>query len=134
MAKDMFQNDNTRPDSAKVAFIMTDGGSNNKEATFMQVQINNFILLCVTVSVLFLHRAATEARKYMEIVTMGLGNWIDSSELRAIASDSYSSNLIMVDRFSNLPDYVESVKAMLCNGKLIPSWSHQSLMVSFHRR
>lgn len=53
----------------------------------------------------------------MEIVAMGLGDWIDQYELQAIASDSYKNNLVMVDRFTELPSYVNSMKAMLCNGK-----------------
>lgn len=32
--RNMFADDSSRPDSAKVAVILTDGGSNNKQATF----------------------------------------------------------------------------------------------------
>lgn len=58
----------------------------------------------------------------MEIVAMGLGDWIDRYELQAIASDSYTTNLIMVDRFSELPNFVNSMKSMLCNGRTYPDF------------
>lgn len=93
-AETMFRNDDSRPDSVKIAVILTDGGSNNKESTF---------------------DSANHARKYMEIVALGLGDWIDKYELQAIASDSYTNNLIMVENFNDLTNIVDSMKTFLCN-------------------
>ena len=53
----------------------------------------------------------------MDIIALGLGNWIDRYELQAIASDKYSVNLIYVEQFSALASYVDRLKRMLCNGE-----------------
>ena len=62
-------------------------------------------------------REATRARSDMTIITMGLGDWIDEYELKAISSDSYEKNLIMVPRFDRLRDFVERMRNMLCNSE-----------------
>ena len=60
--------------------------------------------------------AATRVRHNMEIVALGLGDWIDRYELQAIASDSYRTNLIYIDDYRDLPNFVDQLKGMLCNG------------------
>lgn len=54
----------------------------------------------------------------MEILAIGLGDWVDEYELRALASDNYKAKLKLIQKYSMLADFVQEFKETLCNGKL----------------
>lgn len=83
------------------------------QSTLIYGQSVTVVCVCACVHAF---RAASEARENMEILTLGLGDWVDQYELRAITSDSYSATLINIPDYNLLPDYVNRLKMMLCNG------------------
>jgi hypothetical protein len=55
----------------------------------------------------------------MQILAIGLGDWVDKYELQALASDSYDSTLFLVPVYTQLVGFVNDFKAILCNGESV---------------
>ncbi|ELT89682.1 hypothetical protein CAPTEDRAFT_104247, partial [Capitella teleta] len=96
------KNNGDRSTAENIIVVMTDGGSNDKLATFSE---------------------ATKAKTRATLITMGLGNWVDTFELKALASDSYKQNLILVERWNQLDSFIDVLRDMLCNSRSIIFYS-----------
>jgi hypothetical protein len=92
----MFNNDRSNPPN--IAVVLTDGGSNEKQKTI---------------------ESAIRAKKNMIVLTIGIGDWTDTYELRASASDPYEVNYWKVDRFDTLKtnDFRTRLRNFICNSE-----------------
>lgn len=86
-----------RPDVRDVLILLTDGESDDNEATLQEAR---------------LLRAQD-----VHIMTFGIGTWYNEQELQTIASYPYQSNMIHVESFNNLQDHVLPILAAVCDSK-----------------
>ena len=88
-----------RSNFPNIGVIITDGRSNDRAATL---------------------QAAGNARKQgMTLLTVGIGNNLDHSELEAVASYPSSRNYFKASNFDGLDNLVSRVISSLCNSKCI---------------
>ena len=86
-----------RTDYPNMALIITDGESNNKEATL---------------------REATLAKTAgIQLLTVGIGSWLDMNELQNMASYPYQKNMYHVDRFDALSGLLNTFRDYICGSK-----------------
>lgn len=86
-----------RPGVQNVAIVITDGDSNDREQTV---------------------QAAVKAKQAdIDIVSIGIGGWVNVDELDAIAGFPSSTHKILVDDFNKLAAWVDPVKDTVCARK-----------------
>ena len=86
-----------RPGVPNVAIVITDGDSNDREQTV---------------------QAAVKAKQAdIDIVSIGIGGWVNVDELDAIAGFPSSTHKILVDDFNKLAAWVDPVKDTVCTRK-----------------
>lgn len=81
-----------------VAVLLTDGGSNNKQATL------NAAFLAKQASITF--------------IVVGIGSWVDQFELNNIASYPSSATVVQAVNVSTLTLYTQTILDLACNSKL----------------
>jgi collagen type VI alpha len=89
-----------RSNVMNLAIVITDGESNDKQATIAQAV-----------------RAKTT--KDIQIVSVGVGNWINVYELNAIASYPFQTHYLNISNYQNLTSHFNEFFALICNGKCI---------------
>jgi hypothetical protein len=95
--QDMFTSSHGDRSGVKnVLVLVTDGASDNKEATL---------------------EAAREARKRgIHIFVVAVGNWLDVQEINAIATYPYEKNKMHLENFNSLnEELVLNIKDLVCN-------------------
>lgn len=86
-----------RPNINNVGLVLTDGGSNDKEHTQT-------------------HAAATKDAGHT-MLALGIGNWVDQTELNGIASHPPTDNTFNVETFADLDSVVDTVTSLICDSK-----------------
>lgn len=94
----VFSQNGDRTNVDNYAVILTDGGSNDKRRTI---------------------ESAINAKRIMTVLTIGIGDWTDTYELRAIASDPDSINYWEQRRFDDLrtEQFRDRLRNFLCNNE-----------------
>ena len=86
-----------RPDAANVIILITDGKSNNRDATLQE---------------------AVETRKAgIHVIVIGVGQSVGTQELAGIASDPDYENMYTVVNFYALSGIMDSILVGTCNGR-----------------
>ncbi len=110
MREEMFSNNNgQRDDAANIAVIVTDGASNNKEATLAQ--------------------AFLAKKQAIHIIVISLGSWIDREELIGMATFPYQKNLISIANVNELDDMKTKLRELVCNSMYTNSY-HGYIVIS----
>lgn len=95
---EVFQPGNgARGNQPDIAVLLTDGGSNDKQATMREI-----------------HIAKTRG---IHFIVLGIGNWLDEYELQSLASYSYTQNLIQISSFDDLPSVRTRLRDLICNSE-----------------
>jgi len=84
------------PSVTKLVVVITNNLSANKSATLREAE---------------LIRDAG-----IGLVTIGVGTYLDRYELSAVASYPYTKNMFITDTATNLSDFIDPVKRIICGG------------------
>lgn len=92
---EVFQRGNgARDNQPDIVVLLTDGGSNQKKETMREI-----------------HIAKTRG---LHFIVLGIGSWLDMYELQSLASYSHKDNLILVDKYENLPSFKTRLRDLIC--------------------
>lgn len=103
-ADTMFQSSGNRDTVPDIMFVLTDGGSTDKSATLDEI--------------------IRVKKQGIHVIVVGVGDWLDETELLAMASFPHDQNLLRVRTYAELPNFVERTKDLLCNSKNTHTQAH----------
>ena len=84
-----------RPDVTNIGIVLTDGGSNDKEDTQF-------------------HAFTAKSQGHV-MLALGVGGWVDQTELSGIASHPATDNTFLVQTFDDLSSVVDLVTSLICD-------------------
>ena len=97
--QDMFGGSGDRSNVPNLAVVLTDGNSNDKDAT--------------------VEEAMAAKTSGIHIITMALGGWLDEYELKSIASHHWETNLIEAEFYDELNNFIQPLRNLICNSKSV---------------
>lgn len=65
------------------------------------------------------------------VISVGIGNWLDRYELRAIASYPTELNLINVENFDSITNIRSAIRDAVCNSMIISILLIQTIKPAF---
>ena len=107
-------NGDPRPDKRQVAVVFTDGNSNDVDAT--------------------LNGAAAAKERNIEFIVVAMGKWVNTVEVRGIASDPDDLNVLYVEDIDKLGEHANSLRNLICAGIVVRLFSINKILTQLFQR